>query len=78
MNGSDVMEVLDRLRSAGVRFWVDGGWGVDALLGEQTREHEDLDLVVEREVCERAATVLGRLGLLTMPRNSRGFRRASC
>lgn len=62
MNGSDVMEVLDRLRSAGVRFWVDGGWGVDALLGEQTREHEDLDLVVEREECERAAAVLGRLG----------------
>jgi lincosamide nucleotidyltransferase A/C/D/E len=63
MNGSDVMEVLDRLRSADVRFWVDGGWGVDALLGGQTREHEDLDLVVEREVCERAATVLRALGL---------------
>jgi lincosamide nucleotidyltransferase A/C/D/E len=62
MNGRDVVEVLDRLRSAGVRFWVDGGWGVDALLGEQTREHEDLDLVVEREVCERAATVLRALG----------------
>lgn len=28
-------------------FWVDGGWGVDALLGEQTRPHGDLDLVVE-------------------------------
>ena len=25
---------------------VDGGWGVDALVGEQTREHDDLDLVV--------------------------------
>ncbi len=62
MNGSDVMEVLDRLQSAGVRFWVDGGWGVDALLLEQTREHEDLDLVVEREGCERAATVLRELG----------------
>jgi len=60
MNESDVMEVLDRLQSAGVRFLVDGGWGVDALLGEQT--HEDLDLVVECEECERAATDLRELG----------------
>jgi lincosamide nucleotidyltransferase A/C/D/E len=31
---------------AGIDVWIDGGWGIDALLGEQTREHEDLDLVV--------------------------------
>jgi lincosamide nucleotidyltransferase A/C/D/E len=28
-------------------FWIDGGWGVDALLGEQTRPHSDLDLAVK-------------------------------
>jgi lincosamide nucleotidyltransferase A/C/D/E len=27
--------------------WIDGGWGVDALLGEVTRFHDDVDLVVE-------------------------------
>lgn len=27
-------------------YWVDGGWGVDALLGRQTRPHSDLDLAV--------------------------------
>lgn len=26
--------------------WVDGGWGVDALLGKQTRPHSDLDLII--------------------------------
>jgi lincosamide nucleotidyltransferase A/C/D/E len=26
--------------------WLDGGWGVDALLGAQTRPHQDLDIVV--------------------------------
>lgn len=31
---------------AGLSFWIDGGWGVDALLEEQTREHADLDLAV--------------------------------
>lgn len=43
---TDVREVLDALESAGVESWLDGGWGVDALLGEQTRTHQDIDLVV--------------------------------
>lgn len=47
MTGEDVMRVLDLLEQAGVRCWVDGGWGIDALLGEQTRDHDDLDLALE-------------------------------
>jgi lincosamide nucleotidyltransferase A/C/D/E len=46
MSATDVAAVLDRLGAAGVRAWLDGGWGVDALLGEQTRDHDDVDLVV--------------------------------
>lgn len=46
MGPEDVLEVLDCLTSAGVAAWVDGGWGVDALLEEQTRPHDDLDLVI--------------------------------
>ena len=46
MNAERVLEILDRLRSHGVTASVDGGWGVDALVGRQTRPHEDLDLVV--------------------------------
>ncbi|MFJ4188204.1 nucleotidyltransferase domain-containing protein [Kitasatospora sp. NPDC089509] len=38
--------MLDLLKGAGAAAWVDGGWGVDALLGETTRIHSDLDLVV--------------------------------
>jgi lincosamide nucleotidyltransferase A/C/D/E len=44
------------LRRAGLDVWVEGGWGVDALLGEQTRAHDDLDLAVRIEdvgrICE--------------------------
>src|SRR2546422_5781430 len=46
MVASDVVEVLDRLDGAGIEASLDGGWGVDALLGEQTRPHDDLDLIV--------------------------------
>jgi len=41
-----VVELLDRFESAGVRVWIDGGWGVDALVGDQLRAHDDLDVVV--------------------------------
>lgn len=49
MTGEDVVEILDLLRGAGIEVWADGGWGVDALLGEQTRPHQDLDLVLRHD-----------------------------
>jgi lincosamide nucleotidyltransferase A/C/D/E len=42
-----VLAVLDLAEESGVRLWVDGGWGVDALLGEPSRKHGDLDVAVE-------------------------------
>jgi len=47
VRADDVTEVLDAVRAAGATVWLSGGWGVDALLGEQTREHADLDLALE-------------------------------
>jgi lincosamide nucleotidyltransferase A/C/D/E len=44
---SDVLSVLALADGAGARLWIDGGWGVDALLGGQTREHGDLDVALE-------------------------------
>jgi len=29
--------------------WLDGGWGVDAILGKQSREHGDVDIVVQQK-----------------------------
>jgi lincosamide nucleotidyltransferase A/C/D/E len=42
-----VLSVLCLADGAGARLWIDGGWGVDALLGGQTREHGDLDVAIE-------------------------------
>lgn len=49
MEAADVLEIVDVLTAAGVRFWIDGGWGIDALVGEQTRPHLDLDLAIRTE-----------------------------
>jgi len=61
MPAADVLRLLDALADAGIAAWVDGGWGVDALLGEQTREHDDLDLVIALDDSERATEALGAL-----------------
>jgi lincosamide nucleotidyltransferase A/C/D/E len=42
--------------------WLDGGWGVDALLGEETRPHGDVDLVVELEALPEVLRTLERVG----------------
>jgi lincosamide nucleotidyltransferase A/C/D/E len=43
----EVLRVLDRLDEVGVPSWLEGGWGVDALVGHQTRPHRDLDLDID-------------------------------
>jgi lincosamide nucleotidyltransferase A/C/D/E len=53
----DVLQVLHRLEAAGIEWWIDGGWGVDALLGEQLRPHDDLDLAIRREDIDRLPAV---------------------
>lgn len=46
------------MRAHGIEAWIEGGWGVDALLGEQTRAHGDLDLGVVFEDVDRICEVL--------------------
>ena len=47
MDAASLLRVVGRLEQHGIDVWIDGGWGVDALLERQTREHDDLDLVAE-------------------------------
>ena len=58
MTPEDVVEVLTALDAGGIDYWVDGGWGIDALLERQTREHRDLDLGVGLDDVPRIATLL--------------------
>ena len=62
MTAADVLEVLDALDGIASRLWLDGGWGVDALVGEQTREHADLDLAVDRRDLSEIERALAPLG----------------
>ncbi len=62
MSAAEVLAVVDAVERAGCTVWLAGGWGVDALVGRQTRPHRDVDLLVDAR-CEAAAlTALERLG----------------
>ena len=52
MHAADVAAVILALADAGVEVWVEGGWGVDALVGEETRPHKDVDLLVRPDDAE--------------------------
>ena len=69
MASSDVIAVLSLLDDAGLTAWVDGGWGVDALLGQATREHADLDLVVLRPQLTAVRSVLTQAGYASVLRD---------
>lgn len=54
--------ILDLLHEAGVQPWVDGGWGVDALVGHQRRTYSDLDLVLDTSELSASRRALERVG----------------
>jgi lincosamide nucleotidyltransferase A/C/D/E len=62
MDLGEVLGVLADLTEAGCSVWVAGGWGVDALVGRQTRLHRDLDLALDARDETMALPVLQRRG----------------
>lgn len=57
-----LIKICANFKTAGLAFWIDGGWGVDALLGEETRPHGDLDLAVKLDDLQSFQRVLETQG----------------
>jgi lincosamide nucleotidyltransferase A/C/D/E len=62
MTATDVLGLYTELETLGITIWVDGGWGVDALLGQQTRPHKDLDIAVQQKDVSRLRELLEARG----------------
>ncbi len=69
MTSHEVTELLDHLERRGVAVWLDGGWAVDALLGEQTRPHADVDIVIEERSVATLRQFLDAEGFRDVPRD---------
>jgi lincosamide nucleotidyltransferase A/C/D/E len=62
MEAIDVMSLYEMFQKNGMTTWIDGGWGVDALLGHQTRPHKDLDIVIQEKDVPRLRELLQNRG----------------
>lgn len=62
MKAEDIVGLHTLLEENQISVWIDGGWGVDALLGEQTRPHSDVDIVIKHKDVPKLRELLEALG----------------
>ncbi len=62
MAADELVRLVEQFEQTGVEVWLDGGWGVDALLGEQTRDHDDVDLIASLKDAGRLIRALCEMG----------------
>ena len=69
MSATDVIDLYIQLNNLGIKIWLDGGWGVDALLGKQTRLHEDVDIVIQQKDVPKLRKLLEEQGFKDIERD---------
>ncbi|MDJ0952979.1 MAG: amino acid transporter [Acidimicrobiia bacterium] len=62
MTAEDVVAAHEALLRQGIDYWIGGGWGIDALIGEQTRDHDDLDISIPSGSLEAVLALLDEMG----------------
>lgn len=65
----DVVKLYWTLESLWIQIWIDGGWWIDALIWEQTRDHEDLDIVIEERHLSHFLEYISESGYRDHPRD---------
>ena len=65
----DLIPYLELFEELKLEIWIDGGWGVDALLGKQTRAHADLDFLIEKVSSDRLVSAMRELGFVDVHTN---------
>jgi len=68
MNAHSVIHLWEMTRDAALTICIDGGWAVDALLGEQTRPHGDLDIALPAGEVRMLRALLATEGFVEVPR----------
>ena len=69
MTSNDVVELLQLLDQHSIEVYVDGGWGIDALLGKQTRDHFDLDIALPHKYVPKVRELLEARSYKDVPRD---------
>jgi lincosamide nucleotidyltransferase A/C/D/E len=67
MTAGEVVEIIQLFEQNQIDVCIDGGWGVDALLGEQTRPHADLDIAIQHKDVAQVRALLAARGYKDVP-----------
>ncbi len=62
LSPEDALHLYRLAEANSIRLWISGGWGIDALLGEQTRSHKDLDVIMLLDDVTRLCQLLAGEG----------------
>ena len=62
ISAQDVIKIHKSFLANGIQVWLTGGWGIDALLEEQTRPHKDLDVIMLLEDVPGLFELMGQDG----------------
>lgn len=69
MTAEDAVSMYNLFEEHDIKIWFDGGWAVDALLGEQTRIHGDIDIVIQEKNLADMRALLEDRGFCDVPRD---------
>jgi lincosamide nucleotidyltransferase A/C/D/E len=69
MSADAAVELMQLFDQHNIDIVVDGGWGVDALLGKQTRSHGDLDIALQHKDVPKLRALLEARGYKDVPRD---------
>ncbi len=62
MKAETVINLIKLFIDNNIDVTIDGGWGVDALLGRQTRPHNDLDIAIPHKDVLKLRELLYKIG----------------
>ena len=62
VSAEDAIRICEGLQANGIHLWLTGGWGIDALIREQSRPHKDLDIITLVDDVSALCKHLGRDG----------------
>lgn len=67
MPPEEAIAIIDLLEKEGLSPVLDGGWAVDAVAGEQTRIHQDIDFLVDINSGDSLRTLFESKGFVSHP-----------
>jgi lincosamide nucleotidyltransferase A/C/D/E len=69
MTAQDAVELYLLFEQNNIHVWIDGGWAVDALIGKQTRPHNDIDIALHHSDVPKLKALLEARGYSNVPRD---------